>query len=308
MSDMKRKKSRKNMSDKTFDLILTIIVTAVLIAVLYPMIYVVSSSLSSGVAVSEGRVYLWPVDFSLYGYKWVLRNKLVWTGYKNTIIYTLGGTFVHLIMTICLAYPLSRRNYQAKGFVQRFLTASMMFGGGLIPTFILVSKLGLFNNPLYMIISGAVGISHAIMMRTNFQTNVPYELLESAKMDGISDYGYLIKIVLPLSKAILSVICLYCMVGKWNAYMGPLIYLREREYYPLALILNEMLNQTKMNMGEMSNGEQGQVEEALLAETQKSLDGIKYALIMVSIIPMLALYPFVQKFFEKGVTVGSIKG
>lgn len=309
MSDnIKAKKIKKSMSDKTFDLILTIIVTFVLVAVLYPMIYVVSSSFSSGMAVSEGRVYLWPVDFSLEGYKWVFRNKLIWTGYTNSIIYTVLGTLLHLAMTICVAYPLSRRNYQAKGFIQKFLTASMMFGGGLIPTFILVSSLGLFNNPLYMITCGAVGISHAIMMRTNFQTNVPYELLESAKMDGISDYGYLIKIVLPLSKAIISVICLYCMVGKWNSYMTPLIYLRDREYYPLALILNEMLNKTKMSTGDMMQQEGGVVDQALQAETMKSLDGIKYALIIVSIVPMLVLYPFVQKFFEKGVTVGSIKG
>jgi len=305
---MKSKKIRKSMSDKTFDIILTVIVTIILISVLYPMVYVVSSSFSSGLAVTEGRVYLWPVDFSLEGYKWVFKNKLIWTGYMNSIIYTVFGTLIHLIMTICVAYPLSRRNYQGKGFVQKFLTASMMFGGGLIPTFILVSSLGLFNNPLYMIIGGAVGISHAIMMRTNFQTNVPYELLESAKMDGISDYGYLIKVVLPLSKAIISVICLYCMVGKWNSYMTPLIYLREREYYPLALILNEMLNKAKFDTSQMGGETGGVVDSTLQAETMKSIDGIRYALIVVAVVPMLVLYPFVQKFFEKGVTVGSIKG
>lgn len=302
---MKRNKNKikQGMSDKAFNTILIIICTIVLIAVAYPMIYVLSSSFSSGTAVSSGQVYLWPVDFSTYGYKWVFQNKLVWSGYKNSIIYTVFGTILHLVMTVCLAYPLSRRNYQAKRPLEIFLTASMMFGGGMIPTFIVVSKLGFFNNPWWMIISGAVGISDTIMMRTFFQSNIPNELLESAKMDGITDYGYLLKIVLPLSKAIVSVICLYSIVGRWNSYMGPLLYLREREFYPLQVILNEMLNKTKMDVSQMSAADKN-----LLEGMQASLDAVKYALIVVAIVPMMVIYPFVQKFFEKGITVGSIKG
>lgn len=299
-----KSKIKNSFSDRAFNTVLMVIVTLVLIAVLYPMIYVLSSSFSSGSAITSGRVYLWPVEFSLFGYQWVFKNKLIWTGYMNSIIYTVVGTLLHLVMTICGAYPLSRRNYQAKGFIQKFLTASMMFGGGLIPTFILVSSLGLFNNPLYMIIGGAVGISNMIIMRTFFQSNIPYELLESAKMDGISDFGYLLKIVLPLSKAVISVICLYSVVGKWNSYMTPLLYLRNREYYPLQLILNEMLNKTKMDTSQMNSSQ----DEALLAGMQASLDAVKYSLIVVAIVPMMVIYPFVQKFFEKGVTVGSIKG
>jgi len=291
------------MSDRAFNTVLLIICTAVLIMVAYPMIYVLSSSFSSGTAVSSGQVYLWPVDFSLFGYQWTFKNKLIWTGYLNSIIYTVFGSLLHLIMTICLAYPLSRKNYQFKGFIQKFLTASMMLGGGLIPTFIVVSSLGFFNNPWWMIISGAVGISNAIIMRTFFQSNIPYELLESAKMDGISDYGYLLKIVLPLSKAVISVICLYAVVGRWNSYMTPLLYLRDREFYPLQLILNEMLNKTKMDVSQISAA-----DATLIEGMQASLDAVKYALIVVAIVPMMVIYPFVQKFFEKGVTVGSIKG
>lgn len=299
----KKNKIKQGMSDRAFNTVLLIICTAVLIMVAYPMIYVLSSSFSSGTAVSSGQVYLWPVDFSLFGYQWTFKNKLIWTGYLNSIIYTVFGSLLHLIMTICLAYPLSRKNYQFKGFIQKFLTASMMLGGGLIPTFIVVSSLGFFNNPWWMIISGAVGISNAIIMRTFFQSNIPYELLESAKMDGISDYGYLLKIVLPLSKAVISVICLYAVVGRWNSYMTPLLYLRDREFYPLQLILNEMLNKTKMDVSTMSSADQ-----SLIEGMQASLDAVKYALIVVAIVPMMVIYPFVQKFFEKGVTVGSIKG
>ena len=301
MEKMNIKKKRKaSLSDSAFNVILTTIATIVLIIFLYPMIFVVSSSFSSGEAVTAGAVILWPVDFSVDGYKWIFKNALIWDGYRNSIIYVILGTLLHLFMTIFIAYPLSRKDYQAKRAVQIFLTASMMFGGGLIPTYILVSDLGLVNNPLWMILSGAVGISNAIMMRTFFQSNIPYELLESAKMDG-SDIGYLFKVTLPLSKAIISVICLYAVVGKWNSYMTPLIYLRTREYYPLQLILNEMLNEAKFDSSKM---EGAQNVEAVAS----NIDGIRYSLILVGVIPMLVLYPFVQKFFEKGVTVGSIKG
>ena len=291
------------MSDKTFDVILVVICTILMITFLYPLVYVLASSFSSGSAISAGRVFLWPVDFSLYGYKWVFSNKIIWTGYKNTIIYAVLGTLVHLFMTICLAYPLSRRNYQGKGFVQKYMTIAMLFGGGLIPTFIIVVNLGLYDNPLWMILTGCTSIGHAVMMRTYFQSNIPYELYESARIDGVSDIGYLLKVVLPLSKAVLSVITLYALVGKWNEYMTPLLYLRNREYYPLQLIVNEMLNATKMDTSQIS-----QADQQLLEGMQAQLDGVKYALIVVAVVPMLAIYPFVQKFFEKGVTMGSIKG
>ncbi len=297
----KKNKIKNSFSDNTFNTILLIISTIVLIIVLYPMIFVLSSSFSSGNAVATGSVFLWPVDFSTFGYEWVLKNKLIWVGYRNSILYTLSATVIHLFMTICLAYPLSRKDYQAKGFIQKYLTASLLLGGGLIPLFIVVSKLGLYNNPLWIIISGVVVVSHAVIMRTFFQSNIPYELLESAKMDGISDYGYLMKIVLPLSKAVISVISLYAVVGKWNSYMTPLLYLRERNYYPLQLILNEMLNQTKIDTTQMA-------DQSLADGLAASLDGVKYTLIVVGVAPMLILYPFVQKFFEKGVTMGSVKG
>lgn len=300
---MKRRITKMGISDKAFDTFLVVICVILLIIFLYPMIYVLSSSFSSGEAVSAGKVFLWPVDFSLFGYQWVFKNPLIWSGYKNSIIYTIGGTIVQVVMCICLAYPLSRRNYQARSFMLKFLTASMLFGGGLIPTFIVVCRLGLFNNPWWMVLSSAVSIGNVIMMRTYFETNVPYELFESAKMDGISDYGYLIKIMLPLSKAVVSVIALYALVGKWNSYMTPLLYLRSKEYWPLQMILNEMLNKTNIDSTQMS-----QAEQNLLTGMQGSVDAVKYALIVVAIVPMLAIYPFVQKFFEKGVTMGSLKG
>lgn len=294
-------KLNNSVSDRTFNIILTVIATIWLIIVAYPCIYIISSSLSSGNAVSNGKVLLWPVEFSLTGYELVFKYKMVWNGYANTILYAGLGTILHLFMTICGAYPLSRKDYQGKGFVQKMLTVSMLFGGGLIPTYILISDLGLVNTRTYMIISGAVSISHIIIMRTFFQSNIPVELLESAKMDGISDAGYLVKIVLPLSKASISVILLYALVGKWNDYFGPMIYLRDRDLYPLQLIVREILNAANIDTSSITDA-------TVIEKLASAADLMKYSLIIVSTLPMLILYPCLQKFFKKGVMMGSLKG
>ena len=299
-----KKKSNKinnSMSDRTFNTILTIIATIWLIIVAYPCIYILSSSFSSGNAVATGRVLLWPVEFSLTGYGLVLKYKMVWTGYANTLQYAILGTIVHLTMTICGAYPLSRKNYHLKGFVQKFLTVSMLFGGGLIPTYILVSNLGLVNTRTWMIISGAVTISHVIIMRTFFQSNIPYELLESAKMDGISDYGFLFKIVIPLSKASISVILLYALVAKWNVYFTPMIYLSDRNMYPLQLVVREIMSASSIDTSNIT-------DPSVAEKYATAAELMKYSLIIISTLPMLILYPCLQKFFEKGVMIGSIKG
>lgn len=297
----KVKKLNNSMSDRTFNTILTVIATIWLLIVAYPCIYIISSSFSSGNAVSTGQVLLWPVEFSLTGYELVFKYKMIWIGYANTILYAGLGTLIHLAMTISAAYPLSRRDYQGKGFIQKFLTVSMLFGGGLIPTFIVVSKLQLFDTRTFMIISGAVSISHVIIMRTFFQSNIPYELLESAKMDGISDAGYLVKIIIPLSKASISVILLYALVGKWNNYFGPMIYLRNRNYFPLQLVVREILDAAKVDTSNITDTE-------VLEKFAAAAELMKYSLIIVSTLPMLILYPCLQKFFQKGVMVGSIKG
>lgn len=298
MKHIKAKKVKVSISDKAFNVALTIIATVVLLIVLYPMIYVVSSSFSSRLAIMTGQVYLWPVDFSTTSYEWILKNKMIWRGYENSIIYTLGATVIHLFMTICGAYPLSRKNYQAKGFIQKYLTASMLLGGGLLPLFLLVSSLGLYNNPLWMFISGVVAINHIIIMRTFFQSNIPHELFESARMDGISDCGYLIKIVLPLSKTVIAVISLYAAVGTWNSYKTPLLYLRNRDYYPIQLVLNEMLTPAQYYISGM--------DACVMDQSWKV--GIEYAALVIGAAPMLIFCLFVQKFFVKGVTMGAVKG
>lgn len=298
----KKAKAKSNrFSDRTFDVILTIIASIWLIIVLYPVIYIVSSSFSSGTAVSSGKVLLWPVDFSLTGYKLVFNYRIIWVGYGNTLLYAGLGSIFHLIMTICGAYPLSRRDYVGRGLVQRLLTVAMLFSGGLIPSYILVSQLNLVDTRFFMIISGAVNIAHLLIMRTFFQSTIPTELLESAKIDGISDVGYLLKIVLPLSKASVSVIFLYALVGKWNDYFTPLIYLRNRDLYPLQIFVHEILAASQVDISNVADPE---VVEKLASAS----DLMKYSLIIISTLPMLILYPFLRKFFEKGVMIGSLKG
>ena len=299
---MKRTKRLNNsFSDQTFNTVLLVLTTLWLLIVLYPLIYIVSSSFSSGTDVTQGRVLLWPVNFSLTGYEIVLKNAAVWQGYKNTILYTVLGTILNVILTILTAFPLSRSNFQGRKILTAYCMIPMFFGGGLIPTYMLVSGLGLTNTRLFMIISGALNISNMIIMRTSFKTGVPSELFESAKLDGISDIGFLLKIVLPLTKATTAVIILYYLVGHWNDYFTGLIYLRDRDLYPLQLILRDILNTAQVNQQQITDSE-------VLSKLQGAADVMKYSLIVVSTLPMLVLYPFVQKFFEKGVMVGSVKG
>lgn len=294
-------RKRKLSSDRAFNTLLLIIVTTFLLLVLYPLIYIVSCSFSSGTAVTTGRVLLWPVEFSLVGYEIVFSHKAVWTGYANTIFYTVVGTILNLFLTILVAYPLARRNFQGKKFFDIYFMIPMFFGGGLIPTYILMSNLGLTDNRWVLIVSGALNIYNMVLMRTYFQNSIPLELLESAKMDGISDAGYLLRVVLPLSKAIISVITLYYVVAHWNSYFTGMIYLRNRDLFPLQLVLREILNASKIDSTMIQDA-------AVLAKLSGAADVMKFALIIVATVPMLVIYPFIQKFFEKGIMVGSVKG
>lgn len=288
-------------SDDVFNAVLVAIVLLWLVIVLYPLIYIVSCSFSSGTAVSTGKVLLWPVEPGIGGYKIVFSHKAVWSGYANTIFYTVFGSVIHLIVTMLMAYPLSRRDFSGRKVIMTLVIITMFFSGGLIPTYILVSGLGLTNTRVVILILGAVSTGNMIVMRTFFQNSIPYDLLEAAKLDGISDFGYLLKVVIPLSKPVISVILLYCVVGLWNSYFVPLIYLRDRELFPLQLILQEILSATRIDATQISDSE-------VLAGIASQVDAMKYSLVVVATVPMLVIYPFVQKFFEKGVMIGSLKG
>ena len=301
-TDLTNKKRKKIVSsDDVFNVGITAIAIVWLLIVLYPLVYIVSSSFSSGTAVTNGKVLLWPVDLSIDGYRIVFAHKAVWSGYANTFFYTVVGSIVAVIMVMLMAYPLSRKDFIGRKPIMTLIIVTMFFSGGLIPTYILVSQMHLTNTRAVVIILGAFSTTHMIMMRTYFQSSIPGDLLEAAKLDGISDLGYLWRIIVPLSKPIVSVILLYEIVGFWNSYFTPLIYIRDREMYPLQIILREILSSATVDASDLTDA-------SLAANLANQAEAMKYSLVVVATVPMLALYPFVQKFFEKGVMIGSLKG
>ena len=302
MSKKKNTAIRLSKGDRVMETTINIVMTLLFLIVLYPMIYVVSSSFSSGQAVNDGKVILWPVDFTTYGYELVLRYPKVWVGYKNTIINTVLGTVMNVFTTTLVAYPLARREFQGKGFYMFIFMFTMWFGGGLVPTYVLMSDLGLVNNRLAVLLTGLVSISNMVVMRSFFRSSIPGDLHDAARVDGISDIGYLVKIVLPLSKAIFSVVTLYYAVAHWNSYFSAMIYLRDPSMLTLQQVLKELMDQANPSMSDMT----GTSEDA--AALQEAANLMKYSLIVVSAAPILCAYPFVQKYFEKGVMIGSVKG
>ena len=294
---------RLSTGDRIMDTTINVIMFVLFLVVLYPLVYVVSSSFSSGDAVFNGKVILWPVDFSTYGYEIVLKFPKVWVGYKNTIINTVLGTVMNVFTTTLVAYPLSRKEFQGKGFYMFIFMFTMWFGGGLVPSYILMSDLGLVNNRLAVLLTGLVSISNMVVMRSFFRNSIPGDLHDAARVDGISDIGYLVKIVLPLSKAIFSVITLYYAVAHWNAYFSAMIYLRDPSMMTLQQVLKDLLAQANPSMDDVAG-----LSAEDIANMQYAADLMKYSLIVISSAPILCAYPFVQKYFERGVMIGSVKG
>lgn len=289
----------RSRDDKIFDAVVYSITALLLIMVGYPLLFVISASFSNPIDVVAGRVWLLPQGFTLEPYKLVFQNEKIWNGYANTLFYTAAGTLINLTMTVLAAYPLSRRDLPGQQFLMFFVTFTMFFSGGLIPTYLLVRDLGMINTVWAMLIPGAIATYNLIVMRSFFQSSIPYELQESAWMDGCTFFRMLWSVILPLSKPILAVMLLFYAVGHWNAYFNALIYLKDRSLFPLQLILREILI---LNQDDMTGGDIGMTERVMMAES------IKYSVIIVSSIPVLLLYPFIQRYFVKGVMIGSIKG
>lgn len=284
-------------SDQIFDIMTFLFIVIFLMVVLYPLYFIVVASFSNSNDVANGKTLLWFSRFTLEGYQTILEEEKVWVGYRNTIFYTVVGTALNLILTIPAAYALSRKDLKGKNLIMIFFTITMFFNGGLIPTYFTIRDLGLTNSIWVMIIPFSVNVYNLIITKTFFQTSIPEELLEAAKLDGCTNRAFFFKIVLPLSKAVISVILLYYAVAHWNDYFNALIYITDKNIHPLQLVLREMLLRNTQSMGQTG----GQV-------TQNLAELIKYVLIVVSTLPMMILYPFIQKYFEKGVMIGSVKG
>lgn len=301
MKQTAKKRISTSKSDTVFYVISGIIMTILLIIALYPMIFVLSASFSSGDAVSSGKVILWPVEFNLEGYKTVFRNDDILRAYWNTLLYTVVGTLINVAMALITAYPLSRKDLKGRNFLMLIFTFTMFFSGGMIPAYINTNNLHLMNTFWVMVLPGALSVYNMIITRTFIQSSIPHEMLEAASIDGCNDTRYFFSFVLPLSKAIIAVNTLFSAVNHWNAYFNAMIYLNDREKLPLQNIMRELLVLNEMNLSDLMDPEQ-----ALLL--LNSVAVLKYSLIVVATVPILCAYPFAQKYFVKGVMIGSIKG
>lgn len=291
-----------SLSDKGFDVLNKVFLTVIVILIVYPLVFVISASISDPLAVSSGKMWLWPVDITFEGYRKILQNDSIWLGYRNTILYTAVGTLLHLFVLLPCAYALSRKELMGSKYILWFVLFTMMFSGGLIPTYLVIKTLGMLDTIWAIVIPGVVGAWSILVARTFFQSSIPDQLVEAAKIDGASDFYMFIKIVLPLSLPIIAVMALFHAVGLWNQYFNALIYLSDRDKYPLQLILREILVVNQAQLGEGS----GEQTESLIQQVRTG-GLIKYAVIIISSLPLLIVYPFLQRFFVQGVLIGSIK-
>ena len=296
-----KSKIGRSRDDKIFDAVVMLVVTFIFIIMLYPLIYIVSASFSSARAVSTGRVFLWPVDPSLEGYRAVFENKDILSGYINTIFYTCFGTFINIAVTMMAAYPLARVDFKARGVLSFVFTFTMLFSGGMVPTYLVIKQLGMINTVWAMVLPGALSVYNMIVARSFIQSNIPHELLQAAQIDGCSDTKYFFAMVLPLSKTVIAVITLFYAVTHWNAFFNAFLYLNDRSKYPLQIILKEILVSSKIDANMV-------IDEELMAAKQGLAELLKFSLIIVATAPILCVYPFIQKYFVKGVMIGSVKG
>lgn len=288
---MNRKSTGK---DKIFDIIIMILMGIIALLFLLPLVNVLSSSFSSADAVVAGKVGLFPVGFSLEGYKIVFSDSKIIKGFTNSILYTAIGTVIQVTCQILCAYPLSRRDFKGRKVINLFLVLTMFLSGGMIPAYILITGLGLYDTIWAIILPGCISVFNIIVIRTYMQSSIPMELQEAAMIDGCSDFNIFLRIVLPLCRPIIAVMLLYSVVGYWNNYFNALMYVQNTDLYPLQNVLNNILVSNQSSLG---GGTDVNLSEQL-----------KYVTIVVSSLPLLIIYPFFQKYFEKGVTIGGIKG
>ncbi|MCJ8010263.1 carbohydrate ABC transporter permease [Paenibacillus sp. KQZ6P-2] len=297
---------KETRGDKVFLICNYIYVFLAFLIVFYPLVYIVSASISDPKYVGSGEMWLWPKGITFDGYKRVFQTTSIWTGYGNTIVYTVVGTAINLVVTLPAAYALSRRDFVGRTFFTGMFMVTMFFGGGLVPTYLLIKKLGMINTMWAIVIPSAASIWNIIVSRTFFQSSIPSELQEAAQIDGCTNMRLFIKIILPLSMPIIAVMALFYGVGHWNGYFSALIYLNDADKYPLQLVLRQILVLQEMS---------AQGGGAMSAATAEAMNNkaeiaalVRYAVIIVATIPIIVIYPFFQRYFVQGVMIGSVKG
>ena len=272
------------------------------VIIVYPLLFVIVASISDPRRIYDNPFLLWPRGLTLGSFKLVLDNRDIWTGYRNTIFYTSLGTLINISMTTMGAYPLSRKDFWGRNVLTFYFTFTMFFSGGLIPLYLLLRNLGMLNRIWAMVIPGAVSVYNMIIMRTYFQTRIPKDFKDAARIDGCSNTRMLLKLILPISMPIIAVMVLFYGVGHWNSYFNALVFLSSRSKYPLQMILREILIQNEMStMLTISYDDQ-------YAARMVAKMGLRYAVILVSAVPIFVFYPLMQRFFKEGIMVGSIKG
>ncbi len=292
---------RRTRFDAVFDGISTLLLVLALLVVLYPLYFVFIASISDATSISTGQVILLPKNLSLVGYKRILQDTRIWSGYRNSILYTLGTTALGVTTTVMAGYSFSRSDLAGRRVLMLLYVFTMYFSGGLIPTYLVVKQLGLMGSPWVVILLGSVSVYNIIIARSFFSGNIPPELFEAASIDGCGNGRFFMNIVVPLSKSIVAVLALYYAVAQWNGYFNALVYLNRQEQYPLQLILREILISSQMVQADISDLD-------AIQEMQRIAATVKYGVIVVASVPMLLIYPFVQKYFVKGVMIGSVKG
>ena len=303
--NMKTKPVKRCREDVIFDTVIFIILTLILFVVAYPLYWVIISSFSDPTAVSAGKVLLRPIGFTLKGYAEVFKNSQVMRGFFNSIVITFVGVCVNLAVTLPTAYALSRDNFYGKKPITVFYMITMFFGGGMIPTYLVVKNMQLLNTIWALVLPGCLSVYNMIVARTFFKSNISEELYEAGEIDGCTQSRFFFQIALPLSKAIIAIMVLYYGVGHWNSYFSALLYISDQDKYPLQLVLRNILitNQTALSQTATTAA-----ARAALQEQQQLIDVMKYSLIIISSVPVLIMYPLVQKHFVKGVMIGSVKG
>lgn len=291
---------KDNASDKLFTFFNTIFLIGVLLIVFYPLVYIFSASLSSPSAVLSGKVWLWPVEITLEGYKAVFEYKRVWMGFANSLFYTTFGTLLNVAITVMGAYALSRKDLVGRNLIMALCVFTMLFQAGIIPNYIVVNDLGLLNTRWAMILPTALSVWNLIIARTFFQMTIPDELLEASQIDGCGNFRFFFKIVIPLSAPIIAVLALFYAVGHWNQYFQALIYIRDTNLFPLQIILRDILVRNEVDASMIA-------DVRVAAEQDGLRQLLKYSLIVIASVPVLVIFPFVQKHFVKGVMIGSIK-
>lgn len=295
---------RQSAGDRVFQVANTTFLLLLVALILYPLLYIISASVSDPTYVNSGQMWLLPKGFTLEGYHRVFQNRDIWTGYMNSIMYTVGGVALNLLVTLPCAYALSRRNLAGRRIFTLFIVFTMFFSGGLIPTYLLVKSLELVNTYGALILPSAASAINIVVSRTFFQGNVPQEMEEAAAMDGCSDFRLFVQIILPLSKALIAVMALFYGVGHWNQYFNALIYLSDRGLYPLQLFLREILVQQEVSAQMLTMGSDLNID---MSEQTRISELIKYTVMIIAALPLLIVFPFVQKHFVQGVMIGSLK-